>query len=44
MESGSALAAPDVIICCGHYGITAADLDSNAITGASLTRIVSGGI
>jgi hypothetical protein len=40
----STLFAPDVIICCGHDGITAADLDSNAITGASLACIVSGDI
>lgn len=43
-ESASALAAPNVIICCGHDCITAADLDNNAITGAGLACIVSGGI
>lgn len=40
----SALAAPDIIICCGHDGKAAADLDNNAITGASLACIVTGGI
>lgn len=44
MRSESALFAPYVIIRCGHDGISAADLDSNAITGASLACIVSGGI
>ena len=44
MESGSALAAPDVIICCGHDGITTAYLDDNAVTGASLACVVSSGI
>ena len=44
MGSGSALVVPDVIISGGHDGITAADLDNNAITGAGLACIVSGGI
>lgn len=44
VESGSTLAAPDVTIGGGHDGIAAADLDNNAITGAGLACIVSGGI
>jgi hypothetical protein len=43
-KSVSALAAKDIIICCRHDGIAAANLDNNAITGASLACIVSGGI
>lgn len=42
MGIGLALFTPDVIICCGHDGIAAADLDNNAITGAGLARIISG--
>lgn len=44
MGSGSVLVAPDVIICCGHDGITTADLDNNAITGAGLACVIPGGI
>ena len=44
MGSGSALVAPDVIICCGHDGIASSYLNDNAVTGASLACIVSGGI
>lgn len=43
-KSVSALAAKDIIICCRHDGIAAADLDDNAVTGANLARIVAGGI
>lgn len=44
MGGGSALAVPNVIISCGHDGIAATDLNNNAITGASLACIVTGGI
>lgn len=44
MGSGSALTTPDAIIRGGHNHIAAADLDNNAITGAGLACIVSGGI
>jgi hypothetical protein len=43
-EIVSALIAPNVIICCRHDGITAANLNDNAVTGANLARIVAGGI
>jgi hypothetical protein len=43
-EIVSALIAPNVIICCRHDGITAANLNDNAVTGANFARIVAGGI
>lgn len=43
-EIVSALIAPNIIICCRHDGITAANLNDNAVTGANLARIVAGGI